>query len=64
MITNIALNNETVKGYIDSQKYYVNNINVGGTIVIDLGNATVWGHLIVGVDMANQYDDLCKVCAL
>ena len=54
MITNIALNNETVKGYIDSQKYYINNVNVGGTIVIDLGNATVWGDLIVGVDLANN----------
>ena len=55
MITNIALNNETVKGFIGSQKYYVNNINVGGNaIVFDLGNTTVWGDLIVGVDMANN----------
>ena len=54
MITNIALNNETVKRYIDSQKYYVNNVNVGGTVVIDLGNATVWGDLIVGIDRASN----------
>ena len=55
VITNIALNNETVKGYIDSRKYFVNNINAGGkAIVFDLGNATVWGDPIVGVDMANN----------